>query len=465
MRKFFFAALVAIGASTLSARAAQNELVPPTSGVFSGVQYSQKLGDAFRSLASCNKGASAPANVGASAVDGLCWIDDSGSPWIIKRYVNGGWAVEGALDPTDSSYIGIIGGGIASLSSASTVDLGSVPQANVTITGTTTVAGFGSAAPAGIEKTIRFNNTLTLTNSAALKVPGGFDLVTAADDRAKVTHLGSGNWEITQYTRASGVPIDVSAVGKPDFTFSEGVPALHLRGDGSAIARTSYPAYFAKVTRAQNGTRTSGNATITGIANTAGFGAGMPVEGTGIGASCTIASFVANTSITLNSGACVTASGTSSVRVFLTGYGVGGTTATVGLPGCEGRMIAGRDPTGANITSAGSGINAVAFNATGGTQNKTLLRSNLPNVAPTFTGIQQGVNSNNTNVNLGGGPTGGIQPASGTVVVLNGVTQGQVSFTFTPSGTVESLNGNVAQTSVNGMPPTLIADCVVRVIP
>jgi hypothetical protein len=72
-----------------------------------------------------------------------------------------------------------------------------VPQANVTITGNVTIAGFGSAAPTGIEKTVRFAGALVLTNSSSLTVPGGFDLTTAANDRAKVTHLGSGNWEIT----------------------------------------------------------------------------------------------------------------------------------------------------------------------------------------------------------------------------------------------------------------------------
>ncbi|MFK4622578.1 hypothetical protein ABIF50_005884 [Bradyrhizobium diazoefficiens] len=128
---------IAAGAmqSLLSAFAVQNELVPPTSGIFTGVQYSQKLGDAFRSLASCNKGATAPANVNGSAVDGLCWIDDSGSPWVVKQYVNGDWAVTGYLDPTNSSYAGIVGGGLGSIAAASTTDLGSVAQATVSITG------------------------------------------------------------------------------------------------------------------------------------------------------------------------------------------------------------------------------------------------------------------------------------------------------------------------------------------
>jgi hypothetical protein len=91
------AGAIAAGAmqTLFSAYAVQNELVPPTAGIYTGPQFSQKIGDAFRSLAGCNKGNTAPANVGGSTVDGLCWIDDSASPWILKRYINGGWAVEG----------------------------------------------------------------------------------------------------------------------------------------------------------------------------------------------------------------------------------------------------------------------------------------------------------------------------------------------------------------------------------
>src|ERR1700726_489176 len=143
----------------------------------------------------------------------------------------------------------MMGGGLGSFASAPTTDLNLVPQANVTITGTATIANFGSASPAGVVKFVRFAGALTLTNSSSLTVPGGFDLTTAANDRAIVTHLGSGNWEITQYTRANGIPIDIAAVGKPDFTFSTSVPPLHVAGYGQKLTRTSYPAYLAKVTR------------------------------------------------------------------------------------------------------------------------------------------------------------------------------------------------------------------------
>lgn len=447
--------------SLFSAFAVQNELVPPTSGIFTGVQYSQKLGDAFRSLASCNKGATAPANVGGTAVDGLCWIDDSVSPWAVKQYVNGGWAVTGYLDPSSSTFAGVIGGGLGSIASASTTDLGSVRQASVTITGTTAITGFGSAAPAGTIKFIRFAGALKLMQSAALAVPGEYDLVTAAGDRAVALHVGGGNWEISQYTRANGIPVDVAAVAKIEYGTFESVPPNHVAGYGQALTRSSYPAYLAKVTRAQNGTRTSGNATITGMSNTSGFGAGMPVEGAGIGAGCTIAT-VASSTITLNSGACVTSSGTAPVTVFLTGYGAGGSSSTVGAPDCRARVVAGRDPVGTGrLTSTYFGGNAGIFGAVGqSNENSTLVTANLPPYTPS---ISVSVAASTVGYRFANVGTQGAL-----VQVIDQLTFTGNSGTLNlgaPAVTVTPAAQGGASVPVRTVQPTLIAECVVRVTP
>lgn len=461
--------------SLVSAYAVQNEWIPPTSGIYTGPQFSQLIGDAFRAVASGNKGAVAPANVGGGAVDGLPWLDDTTSIWLKKRYIAGGWAVEGAYDSSDSSWIGVIGGGVASLASGSTVDLGSVPQANVTITGTTTIANFGSSAQAGIVKILRFAAALTLTNSGSLAIPGGFDLVTAAGDRAIVTHLGSGNWEITQYTRANGIPVDVSAVGKMEFGMFTSVPANYVAAYGQALARTAYPAYFAKVTRSQNGTRVSGNATITALADTSGFGSGMPAEGTGIAAGCTIAG-VTSTSITLNSSACVTSSGTTPVTVFVTGYGAGGSSATVGAPPCRGRALAGRDRSDpgsfANLlTSSYFGGDSSIFGVTGASsENVAMALGNLiqhthantltdPGHTHTFGGT--GVATwrlANLEANQGH-PSNSIQ--------FNNGTDGSVAITgaFTGITINNAAAGSASPTPMRTVQPTLIAECVVRVTP
>jgi microcystin-dependent protein len=444
--------------SLFSAVADQSERVPPTSGIYTGVQFSQLIGDAVRSISTGNKGATAPANVGGSAVDGLEWIDDSVTPWLKKRFVGGGWAVEGALDPSDSSYVGVIGGGVASLASASTVDLGSVPQANVSITGTTTINGFGSSAPVGIVKIIRFAAALTLANSSSLAVPGGFSLVTAANDRAIVTHLGSGNWEVTHYTRASGVPVDIAAVGEVKFNFASAVPALSVAAYGQALSRATYPAYFAKVTRAQNGTRISGNATITSVADTSGMGAGMPVEGSGINAGCTIAA-VTSSSIQLNSSSCVTSSGTSTVTVFLTGYGSGGDATTVGVPDCRGRGLAGRDHNlpgslANRLTTNWFGSNSAVMAVANGFEFHTLTEGEMPQHS-------HGVNDpghRHEQENAASKPLFGSAPNN---PAWAGLAMSNTSIAFTGI-TIQAAGGGNPHAIVD---PTLIAECTVRVTP
>lgn len=470
VRRRLLAAAVAAAVAATYAGATQNELVPPTSGTYTGVAFSQLLGDAFRSLASGNKGSAAPANVSGGVVDGLPWIDDSVSPWLVKVYANGNWLTRGAIDQTNGIWVGSIGGGTASLASASTADLGSVPQANVTITGTTTITAFGSSAPTGAVKIVRFAAALSLTHSSNLKVPGGYDLTTAADDRMIVTHLGSGAWEITQYTRADGVPVDVSAVGDIKYGDWAAAPAHYVLAYGQALTRTTYPAYLAKVTRAQNGTRTSGNATIASVSDTSGMGAGMPAEGTGISAGCTIASVTAST-IVLNSSGCVTSSGTATVTVFFTGYGSGGSGSTVGVRDCRNLVMAGRGNLGGSdrglLTTGYFGADPTVLNALGGAEKFTLAQTALPNVALSLQSLSINILSGATTAYAPSVADNSTQFATGVGNPAEAFGAGvfrALSATLN-SGATSSLNGGAGQTSVANTPPTGIANCAVRVEP
>lgn len=464
------------------ALATQYELVPPTSGIYTGVQFSQKIGDAFRSLASCNKGAVAPANVAASAVDGLCWIDDSVTPWVVKRYVNGGWATEAALDPTDSSYAGVVGGGIGSVNSASTTNLASVPQANVNILGTTTIAGFGSAAPTGVVKFLTFAAALTLTYSSALPTPCGVSLVTAANDTAVVTHLGSGNWKFFSYQRANGTPVDCGAVARMELGDFDTIPPGYVAAYGQALTRTSYPAYLAKVTRSQNGTRTASNATITGLTNTKGLGAGMPIEGTGL-TNCVISS-VTSTTIVVTSAGCVGSSGTSTVTAFLTGYGTGGSTSTVGARDCRGRNLAGRDRDDpgsfANrLTASYFGADSSIFGVSGSSSESVTMQSGnliqhlhavyLNDPGHTHlsgpSGAQIAISSGSLDYNMG--------PGSRFLSNLASMSTGSASTGMTVRDTAggagtanQTANtGSASPTPMRTVPPMLVVECIVRVTP
>jgi hypothetical protein len=95
----------------------------------------------------------------------------------------------------------------ADVASATTTDLGAATTTYVKITGTTTITGFGTVA-AGIVRHGRFESILTLTyNATSLILPGAASITTAANDRFSALSLGSGNWIVTQYTRADGTAL------------------------------------------------------------------------------------------------------------------------------------------------------------------------------------------------------------------------------------------------------------------
>lgn len=92
----------------------------------------------------------------------------------------------------------------STIASASTIDIGAVAAESLTVTGTTTITGLGTA-PAGVKRSLEFAAALTLThNATSLILPGRANIKTAAGDTAHFRSLGSGNWRCTGYTRADG---------------------------------------------------------------------------------------------------------------------------------------------------------------------------------------------------------------------------------------------------------------------
>lgn len=95
----------------------------------------------------------------------------------------------------------------ADVVSATTCNIGAATTNFVRITGTTTITGFDSVG-AGIWRMLRFAAALTLTyNATSLILPGAANITTAAGDTAIAVSLGSGNWLVVDYTRASGKAI------------------------------------------------------------------------------------------------------------------------------------------------------------------------------------------------------------------------------------------------------------------
>lgn len=96
----------------------------------------------------------------------------------------------------------------ASIASASTVDLGSALAQTITITGTTTITSFGSSAPTGAIKFVKFSGALTLThNATSLIIPAAANVTTVAGDALTARHEGSGNWRVLAYHRADGTAL------------------------------------------------------------------------------------------------------------------------------------------------------------------------------------------------------------------------------------------------------------------
>jgi hypothetical protein len=269
------------------------------------------------------------------------------------------------------------------------------------------------------------------------------------------------------YTRADG-----SAIVNPSLplgTIVYGVwgtiPPKTLYGTGQAISRASYPGYFTAVTRAQSGTLTAGNNTIASVGNTAGLGAGMPLEGTGIQSGTTVSSV---TSSTIVMSTTATANGAQTVTAFLTGYGSGGDSTTVGVKDCRGRVLAGRPDMGGtdagNLTSTYLGANAKALNAAGGEQAHTLTIAELPVVTPTgFTTVGplllgiNGLNAQRYSI-VGGNASDPLiygQPGAGSGLRAD-FPQTNFDLHGTPFGSGQSHNN---------LQPTAIAECVVAVLP
>ena len=103
--------------------------------------------------------------------------------------------------------VAVLGGGEATVASNTTCDIGAVISEHVSITGTTTITGFGTVA-AGTKRQGRFTGALTLThNATSLILPGGANITTAAGDRFGAVSLGSGNWAVYWFTKADGTPV------------------------------------------------------------------------------------------------------------------------------------------------------------------------------------------------------------------------------------------------------------------
>ncbi|MGM4906248.1 hypothetical protein AB8B21_05770 [Tardiphaga sp. 866_E4_N2_1] len=446
--------------------AAQGTGCLPTTGTVSGLTFAQGVNAAVAALISSNSGATAPAtDCSAVAIKGQVWLDTSVTPNVFKQYDGTSWVALGALDSTNHLWAPPVGGGTASVTAASTTDICAAPSAVQTINGTTPITSFGSACVVGARKTLVFSSATPITyNATSLILPAQRNYTAAAGDAAEAIYLGSGNWRVLTINKADGSSVTNPSVPIGTTLFGEWgtIPAKTVYKVGQALPRASYPDYLAAMTRVQTGTLTSGSATITSVPNTEGLGAGMPIEGTGIPAGTTIASVTSST-IVMTSPNTATVTGSQTVTAFITGYGTGGDSTTVGVTDCRGRTMAGRDDMifgAANVlTSTYFGTATSRIGAKGGSQSH----------AQTIAEMAAHDHSNTLSLSTGTttydkATTGSANLAAGgnAVPIVNGAVATPLAGVLSGGVVIDSKGSGAASPIVQ---PTQIAECVVVVLP
>lgn len=97
----------------------------------------------------------------------------------------------------------------ATLASATTTDIGGQNSLYVSVTGTTTITGFGTNYTG--PRFVSFTGILTLTHSATLVCPGAASITTAAGDACIAVPI-SGGWKIVSFDKYSGLPVSTAGL-------------------------------------------------------------------------------------------------------------------------------------------------------------------------------------------------------------------------------------------------------------
>jgi len=212
------------------------------------VAFAALMNAAYDALATNSSGASAPANgPGNAPLEFQSWFDTTSVNFPVLRFFDGvNWDRTGTLDVVNSNWLPQLGGGVATLVAAATVNIGASPQTLITISGATTITSFGSAAKVGEMKLVYAGGSFTLTNSGAIVCPNGQNITVRVGDSFFVGYLGSGNWQVLGYVRPSTKDIVLNIEdfgGKGDGSTDNSTPlASALAALGSKGGTIFFPA-------------------------------------------------------------------------------------------------------------------------------------------------------------------------------------------------------------------------------
>lgn len=229
----------------------------PTTGVYSGLTAANDTNAALDALLTENSGSSAPTNaLGGVPKLGQTWLDTTSATLpIFKRYTGSAWVVEAVIDVTNGIWMPVIGGGIGTVASSGTTDLGASPQAVQNVTGVTTITSFGSNCAKGSRKILIFGGILTLTYDAvALIIPGGSNVTTAAGDVAEAVYLGSGNWRVLNYVPLVGVSVLTTVRVEPQGYLTLTTLTPIITADVISATSVFYTPYKGNLIQIYNGT-------------------------------------------------------------------------------------------------------------------------------------------------------------------------------------------------------------------
>lgn len=467
----------------VAADASQNALSSPATGTVSGLQLTNNYNNAIDSLNTCSSGSTAPTNQLSGAPSlGNCWLNTTSIPYPVSRYDGSSWLTPFWLDATNHYTDVKIGGGVATVASASSVDLcasANAPQAVISISGTVTINSFGSTCNPGHVKILSFQASLTITNSGSLILPGATNIVTQAGDQAAIYPVSSGVWQILVYTPANGQAIVndlASGLCAAQLTWSPQLPSSskYVLAAGQAISRSSFAAALTACTITQSVSSTIGSPTLTGFSDTTQIAAGAAIEAAFIPNGITIVSCTSGTCL-MSGNATASTSGNVTIFPYGNGCGIGVSCAspstTFNVPDCRDVGLVGRGNMGGTARSDNFQLTATFFGASpnalgvfGGAQSYFQQRSDLVNVAPTFAGSAGTATSTGNFATSGNFSTSNAVSPGGGSSYATSVNVAPVSSTFTPAGTIQSLNGGVTQTAMPRVPPSQTINCMVRVI-
>ena len=173
----------------------------PTGGSYSMVTFSGLMNAAYNALATQSSGASVPANGPSSAPQEFqTWFDTTNVNFPALKVFDGtNWDRIGTLDVANSIWNPQLGGGIISVASAATVNLGAQSQTFISITGAATITSFGSSAKNGEMKFVYANGAFQITNSSNIICPFGTNITTVVGNTFIAIYNGAGQWVVTNY--------------------------------------------------------------------------------------------------------------------------------------------------------------------------------------------------------------------------------------------------------------------------